>query len=380
MKRNLKKLLALLLTCGTILTAAGCGQSSAPAASNPPADSAPTDSTPADSAPAASGYDRTEKLTLRWGFTGTGSENDCQGYTVRYIADYVAEKTGGMITIDLFPGSQLGAEGDMLDQVMTGNLDLCLASANTLTTIWPEFSFVTLPFAFPDLPTYWATVKSDGIYEYLRNRTTENQLCVFIGAGTSEFRGCNNSKHPVRSVDDFKGLNFRVMSGQIYTDLFTALGASVATIPASELYSALQQGVVNAEDTSKSYFYDNNFYEIEKYCTELNAIASSSQIMMSYATWEKLSDYERQLFLDAALDAETIQVDFYNETNESFVQKLEAEGVSIVRASDLSSEERQGFVDATAGIWDSYSKTIGEEFFSLFEAARSAAWAANGYS
>lgn len=373
MKRNIKSLLALLLVCSFALAMmTGCGQSSEPA---DPAPKGPEVQSTDDS-----GYDRTEKLTLRWGFTGSGGENDCQGYTVRYIADYVAEKTNGMITIDLFPANQLGSEGDMLDQVMTGNLDLCLASANSLTTIWPEFSFVSLPFAFPDLPTFWDTIKADGIYEHLRNLTIEDGLCVYIGAGTSEFRGCNNSLHPIQSVNDFKGLNFRVMSGQIYTDLFTALGASVATIPASELYSALQQGVVNAEDTSKSYFYDNKFYEVEKYCTELNAIASSSQIMMSYATWEKLSEYERQMFLDAALEAETVQIDFYHNTNEEFVRLLEAEGVSMVRASDLSNEDRQGFVDATAGIWDNYRGIIGEEFFSKFEEARSAAWAANGYA
>lgn len=169
MRRKLKNALVLLLLCCFVSAlAAGCGQS--PAASNdPPPASDPGQSSDGSTA----GSDRTEKLTLRWGFTGTGSENDCQGYTVRYIADYVSEKTGGMITIDLFPGAQLGAEGDMLDQVMTGNLDLCLASANTLTTIWPEFSFVTLPFAFPDLPTYWATVKADGIYDYLRDLTID---------------------------------------------------------------------------------------------------------------------------------------------------------------------------------------------------------------
>lgn len=369
----MKKLTALLLTLLLVLGMAGCGQG------NPAPTAAPTSAGgSAGSEPAAAG--RTEPLVLRFAATGSGGEDDFQWLSNREIIAQVEEQTNGMIKFEYYPGSQLGDASSMLDQVLMGSLDLCVVQPNVAAAIWPEFNVQVFPFAYPDQQTYWDVMLADGMFESFRALTMQGDKAVYLGVCSSNYRGCQNSVHPIRSAADFSDLKFRIQAGEIYVDIFSALGASTATIAASELYAAMQQGVVNAEENPVAYCYDNGLYEGSKYATELNAVNSTAQIFMATDTWNKLTPEEQEIFIRACKECPVEAQLKANERIDDYYAKFEAAGIEVIRWTDLTDAERQSFYDAELPIWDKYQSAMDQDFYAKWLENCKAAWERNGYT
>lgn len=323
---------------------------------------------------------RTEPLVLRFGATGSGNEDDFQWLANKAVMDRVEEETNGMITFDYYPSSQLGEATSMLDQVLMGTLDLCVVQPNVAAAIWPEFNVQVFPFAYPDQQTYWDAMLADGFFEYLRNMTMEGDKAVYLGVCSSNYRGCQNNLHPIRSAADFSDLKFRIQAGEIYVDIFAALGASTATINVTELYTALQQGVVNAEENPVAFCYDNSIYECAKYATELNAVNSTAQIFMATSTWNKLTPEEQEIFINACAEEPVKAMMAANEKIDEYYDLFEQAGIEVIRNSDLTDEERQSFLDAELPIWDKYSEQMDPDFYALWLDCVKGAWEKNGYT
>ena len=356
-----KRIIALLLALIMALALCACGAKEAPAAK------------PAESA------ERTEPLVIRWGATGNGDwQNDNQFRTNKEIMERIEEETNGMIKFEYYPGSQLGDATSMFDQVLMGTLDIVSAQPNVAALAWPEFNVLVFPFAFPDLQTYFDHLKSDELYDYLRKITGED--AVYMGVCSANYRGMQNSVRPIRCADDLKGLKIRVQSGQIYTDIFEALGASTASISVTELYSALQQGVVNAEENPASFAVSNGFHEVAKYTTELNAVLSNAHNFMSTACWNKLSESEKAIVTAAFREeAEAAQLLAYEDLDQAYQAFIDA-GCEVIRNTELTDDERATFVAAELPIWDKYSASMDQDFYATWQSALKAAWEANGYT
>ena len=370
----MKKIVALIIAMLMLLSLAACGQTQeSPPANNPPA--TPSEGTEETESPA-----RTEPLVFRFGATGSGNEDDFQWLANRAIIERIEEETNGMITFEYFPSSQLGNATSMLDQVLMGSLDLCVVQPNVAAAVWPEFNVQVFPFAYPDQQTYWDAMLTDGLFEAFREITMVGDKAVYLGVCSSNYRGCQNNVHPIRSADDFSDLKFRVQAGEIYVDIFAALGASTATINVSELYAALQQGVVNAEENPVAFCYDNSIYEQAKYATELNAVNSTAQIFMSTSAWNKLTPEEQELFITVCKEEPVVAMLDANERIDHYYDLFEEAGIEVIRNSDLTDEERQSFLDAELPIWDKYNKTMDQDFYQLWLSCVKGAWEKNGYT
>lgn len=366
-KRRMTRLFKLILTAALMsgmLLASGCGENSRP-------DSGGGDDASSGGDSAVTG-ERTTPLELKFGWQGSGREDDMTGYSCFAFMEYVEEKTNGMITFAQYPDGQLGNENDMLDQVLTDNLDLSALSNNVLANIWPSFSAYNMPFAFSDYESFWKTTGVGSEFANALEKTVEDSgKAHFLSTFGATFRGCQNSKHALRSADDFKGVTFRVMSGEIFTDFFRSLGASTATVSFSELYTGLQQGVVDGEDTGVAMFCDQKFYEVEKYATEFNMCLSSNALVISNGCWNQLTDAEKQIFRDAAKHAEEVNHQTVVSTSDTYDELLKSQGVEYIRHDDLTAEEIQSCIDATMPVWDKYKDTIGEDLYRILQEARS---------
>ncbi len=349
MKRTLAVILAFVMVLG--LTA--CGGSSAPAKSTPAESESKT--------PEA----RTEVLTLKLGSLGSGREDDCQYYPITKFIEIVEEKTNGMIQIEYYPGGQLGGEPEMLDQVLSNSLDIGVLSANVLATVWPELYAYNLPFAFDNLEQLWEICgfEAGDFYTAMKNSVDKSELAHFVSTFSAEFRGCQNTKRPVRSPADFKGLTYRVMAGEIFTDIFQSLGASTATVTFAELYTGLQQGIVDGEDVGLSMFYDQKFHEVEKYATQFNITATINSLVISNGAYDKLSDEEIAIFEEAAKEAEKASYDHVSEYIDYYVEKCREVGVNVITHDELTAEEIQVCKDAVAPMWEKYEKIVGKDAY-----------------
>lgn len=347
MKRIVATVLALTMALG--LAACGGGGSSTPA--------------PGDNSEAPAG--RTEVLTLKLGALGSGREDDCQSYPINKFIEIVEEKTNGMIKIQYFPNGQLGGEPEMLDQVLSDSLDIGVLSANVLATVWPELYAYNLPFAFDDLEQLWdiCGFEAGPYYDAMKGAVDDSGLAHFMSTFSAEFRGCQNAKRPVRSPADFKGLTFRVMAGEVFTDIFQSLGASTATVTFAELYTGLQQGIVDGEDVGLSMFYDQKFYEVEKFATQFNITATINALVISNGAYDKLSAEEIEIFRQAAQEAEKASYDHVSEFVDHYVEQCRGVGVNVITHDELTEEEIQACKDAVAPMWEKYESIVGEDAY-----------------
>lgn len=362
----MKKLLAIVLAFAMIFALTSCG---AKAPAEAPAAGAPAADTPATGVPA-----RTNPLVISLGCQGDMGYGDAVGDFFNAFSAHIEEGTDGMITFETFPSGQLGGEGDMLDQVLSDTLDGAFLSVNVLATAWPDLYAFSLPFAFSSVDDYWEMFENEEFAAALEETIEANGLVKFVGPVNAYFRGMQNVKKPITSMDDLQGLKLRVMNGEIYSDIYQALGCSTATVSMGELYTALEQGTVEGEDMNFTMFTFMKYYETEKYMTELNAMIATNPLIISKTVWDQLSEEEKALFDEAYKLGEEASKKAFAEYEASFYSDLEKQGVEIVYHEDLSPETIQEFQDATTVVWDKYSKRVSKDFWDVFSATRNAVY------
>jgi len=310
---------------------------------------------------------RETPLVLRFGALGSGSEHDFLSYPIRAFIAEVKEKTGGMVEFQYFSAGQLGGEPEMFDQILSGSLDASALSANVLATAWPQLYAYNLPFAFRDIEEFWHIAGGNSAFaSALREAVNRSDDAHLVATFSSNFRGLQNTKRPVRSPADLKGLTLRVMTGDIFTDIFHALGANTAAVPFGQLHTSLQQGNIDGEDLVPSMIYDVGLFEVEKYSTQIRMTPSVNALVISTDAWNRLSDSERRIIETAAFNAEKISKKIMLDFETEYTNRLEQLGIDVIRYHDLTDEERDAFIDATKGIWNKYRPVIGLHIYDAY--------------
>jgi TRAP-type C4-dicarboxylate transport system substrate-binding protein len=171
-----------------------------------------------------------------------------------------------------------------------------------------------------------------------------------------------NKKRPVRTPDDIKGLSMRVMEGPIYTDIFRALGAQTRTIPFGEVYTALQQGVIEAEDNSLAMAIAMKFVEVEKFCTPLGHTTLVGFVQGSQKMWNSLSEAEKRVMTEARANTEIFaRVSMAEEETNAILTAGKTYGVKV--EPPLTAKELAAFREKTKGIYTKYRDIIGAEVY-----------------
>lgn len=362
----MKKALALILALTMVFALCACGQKAEePAAPETSAE------TPAD-APAEAPAGRTEKLTFRVGWPTSGQEGDVIMPGIYAVCDYVKEKSGGMIDFEYFPNSTLGSENDMVDGLITGDVDIAVISNTVAATSWPVCYLYALPFAFDSFEQFWAVCGQDGVNDgavtkAIRDEIESSGQVHFFNAVCCTFRGMQSNKHAIKCADDFKGITLRVQAGEMYADIYNAIGASTSSIPFGELYTAMQQGVVDAEDVGIATCALNRYYEVEDYVVELNHCLCSNLFFMSNNAYDQLTEEERQWFMEGAKLAEEVAYEAVNSNDIKAYETYAEAGCEITRHTDLDPDDLAELVTLTAPVWDKYRGMIDETVFKTFE-------------
>lgn len=346
-----KKFLAILLAVAMVFGLAGCNGNSEPA-KTPGSDASGTGE------PAA--YSRTEPLKLSFAKLGNDGEFDNQRPAAHYLMDLVSKYSNGMITFDFFPNGQLGSESDMLDQVVSGDLDMAMLSEGTVATVAPEVSLSMLPFLFNSCEEFYSVASLESKSEYqqtLQKSVDEYGLFKYIAPMNGLFRAFANRKHPVTNIGDLKDINLRIQPGAIYTDSYKALGASTATIAFSELYTSLQQGAVDGEDLSFPFYYAYKYYEVEPYTTELRMLFQTINLIVSNDCWDKkFTEQDRAVFMKAAEEAQRLGFLDQYKMDEDIPKLIGEKSVKVTRYDDIKKEDIEAFKAAVKPVWDKHSQ------------------------
>jgi len=284
---------------------------------------------------------------------------------LEYFAQYLAEHSDGRWQCKIFPSGQLGGERSLAEQVQTGTLPMAVVTTAVLANFVPEIGVVDLPFLFPDLLTAHAVL--DGpIRKKLFARFPAKGF-VALTFMENEFRDLTNSKRAIHTPSDLKGLKIRTMESPIFIDTFKALGAEPVPMPFPEVYSALEQGVIDGQDNPLFVSILVKFPEVNHFITKTQHVLTETVMIVNLDFWERLSPVDKALFQTAAGEATIIN----RATNLQGELKLPRIGKSIpaylrekkIECIELTPEEHQQFKQAVAPVYKKYRNKIGAEIF-----------------
>lgn len=280
------------------------------------------------------------------------------------FAEQVKEGTGGSVEISVFPNGQLGTDEQMIDGVRSGIIDFTLSGLNNFSGMLPESGAFSLPFMFPDRPTAYKVLDGEP------GQAVAAAMGEFgmkgLGFPDNGYRNITNNRGPIREPADLSGVRMRVNNSKALNDLFQTLDANPQQIPVAELYTALETGVVDAQDHPIWVVEAFKFYEVQKYLSLSQHAYSALALVMNQESFESLTADEQAVLLQAAADAVAFQRTGNEAAEEKQIEFLISEGMEVNR--DVNSA---AFQEAAKPVWENFIEENGSDMIdAITEASR----------
>jgi len=288
------------------------------------------------------------EVTLR------SSDTHPDGYptveAVKAMAAEVKEKTGDRVCIEVFPSSQLGEEKDTIEQTQFGVIDMVRASFGTFNDIVPETQLFSLPYLFRSTQ-HMHDVLDGPIGDELGLAFEQHDLVelAYYDGGSRSFY---NSQHPIKSIDDLKGMKFRVMQNDVFVDMMSALGANATPMPYGEVYSSIQTGVIDGAENNWPSYDSSGHFEVAKYYTLDQHLMVPELVAMSKISWDKLSPEDQAILKAAAANSETLERKLWADQEMASEEKVKAAGSEIITEID-----KTPFIEAMVPVYEKYVTT-----------------------
>ncbi|WP_346301641.1 TRAP transporter substrate-binding protein [Halomonas sp. BM-2019] len=286
---------------------------------------------------------------------------DAQGGTQyamgQKFAELINEKTDGQVRVDLFPNGQLGDEQSTVNDAGMGLLDLSVLAINNITPFSPTVGVLTLPYVITGSED--AKVLTQGeIGEQLKENTIRDAGVRILSWAYSGCRVLSNSRKPVASPADLRGLTIRVPRNEIMIASYQEWGVNPLPMAWSETFTALQQGVVDGQDNPYITINAMRFYEVQDYITDICYVFSLEPLIMSESKFQSLSSDMQEIVLEAGREATAYSYDYLLDSEESIKQALvEEHGMQIIQPVD---DERE-WIERASSIWPRFYDSIGGE-------------------
>ena len=364
-----KKLLALSLALAMALTATACGSGSSTSGTSGSTDnsssgssdnsaSAPTDVPEAGEAASAEVTGDNMTISL---FAGSLPENTPTGGALAVMADYINAYSNGTITAQAFYDTALGDATSMVQGLQQGTVDIGVAGTAYFSGLVPEIEVFQLPFLFSDLEE--ARNATAGPAADAINSKFEDKGIVGLSFWENGFRELTNNVRPISTPDDMKGIKMRTLPAEVQVATWQAMGALPTSIDASELYTALQQGTVSAQDNPLHEIVSRKFYEVQPYVTMTDAVYTPLYMGMSKMTWDRMSDSQRALIQEAADVARQKQLELTDEAQAAALQTLIDNGCEIEENPD-----KDAFKEKAMPTWSIFTDQYGTDLVDMIQA------------
>jgi tripartite ATP-independent transporter DctP family solute receptor len=256
--------------------------------------------------------------------------------------------TKGRIKFQMFPGSVLGGEKEMIEQTQVGAIQILRTSLGPVGPVVPEVNVFNMPFVFRDVAHMRAVIDGPIGQELLDKLSASPAKLVGLAWMDGGSRSLYTKK-PVRKPEDLKGQKIRMMGNPLFVDTMNAMGGNGISMGYGEVFTALQTGVLDgAENNPPSLYTSNNFKAGAKYYTQTNHLIIPEILVMSKATWDKLSKEDQSLVKKVAREAQMEQRQLWDKATADYTAKLRDEGVEFITV------DNKPFYDATAPVREKY--------------------------
>ena len=302
---------------------------------------------------------QTTKLTLGHGAAPGNPRHEA---AVKF-AEVLKAKTGGRIEVQVAHSAQLGDDAAMVTALRTGALDMSANSQGAVSAAVGEYAAYGMPFLFSSAAQAFKLL--DGTLGKELADLSAAKGMIVLGYWDNGIRQMTNSKRPISKVEDMKGLKMRVPPDATLVDIMQSLGADAQQIKFSELYVALQQGVVDGQENPLANIHASKLYEVQKHLALTNHQFQMTPFLMSKRSWDRLSEADRRAVQEAALEATTLQRKLSQEADDKLLTDLKSRGVQVTTI------DKAAFAKATEKVDDKWLATpIGPYLKKVIAAAR----------
>ncbi|WP_425354524.1 TRAP transporter substrate-binding protein [Jiella sonneratiae] len=268
---------------------------------------------------------------------------------VKYMSDVLKQSTDGRISIQVFDSHQLGEEKETIEQTKFGVIDLDRVNFAPMNGIVPATIVPCMPYIF---------TSKENMREVMDGPIGEDILKAFEPAGyvglavyDSGARSFYNSKHPIKTLDDLKGLKFRVIQSDLFVDMVNALGANATPMAYGEVYSGLQTGLIDGAENNWPSYESSKHYEVAKYYSLDQHSQCPEVLMMSKISWDKLSPEDQKAVREAAKKSVTKMRELWDAQEAKSRKIVEDAGVEI------NEVDVKPFIKAMDPIYEKYADT-----------------------
>ncbi len=283
---------------------------------------------------------------------GGGSAQEALGLK---FAELLTEKTGGKLKSKLFLNGQLGSEQATVNDVALDTLPLSIVASNNLSPFSPQLGILSLPYIFENLGQAQKTVEGS-IGQELVETTVKNANVRIVAWTYSGFRVLSNSKRPVQKIADLNGLVVRVPKNEIMIDTYKSWGVNPTPMAWSETFTALQQKVVDAQDTPYTTIYAMKFGEVQKYVTDLSYLFLLEPLIISEDLFKKQDAATQKAILDAGKEATAYSLNWLQEKEKTIKKELVSKyGMQL----DTLTDEAEWASRAQKAVWPKFYKEVG---------------------
>lgn len=277
---------------------------------------------------------------------------------------YVEEASEGRIKVELYPNGQLGGDRQAIESVQLGTVHMTIPAVAVLSGFEPKFQVFDLPFVFKS---------KEAAYKALDGELGDRLAALLIPLGMRNlafaengFRHVSNDKGPITKPEDLAGFKIRTMENPVHMATFKALGANPTPISFGELYTALQQKVVDAQENPIPLVYTSKFYEVQKYYSLTGHVYAATVVLVNDAFFTSLPEDLQDILVEGAVRYRTYQRELSQKQDEEMIAKLREAGMEV---NELTEEQKRAFIEKTLPVYDQFADEIGADLIELAKKA-----------
>ncbi|MDY8109912.1 TRAP transporter substrate-binding protein [Fulvimarina sp. 2208YS6-2-32] len=306
------------------------------------------------------------QTTLR--VAGNFPEDHSATQAMEIFKEELEKRTDGALVVQNFPAMQLGGAQENVDQVRSGAIFAVFTSVAYFTRSVPELEAVSLPFQFATREQAFKVM--DGPVGDLLDEKLLEQGFVNLGYGELGYRHVTNNVRPIETLEDLNGLTVRLQPNEVHLETFRALGANPQSMDISELYSALQQGVIDGQENPYNITFTRRFFEVQEHLSDTGHFFDFINVVTNRQTFENLPD-EQQTAVREAMDAAIRwQREEAASVDQAYRQRLVDEGMTLTQ---ITPEARAAMQEAVAPVVDTVRERIGSDVLDLVMSQTAAA-------
>ena len=310
----------------------------------------------------AAGMSSAEPIKIR--FSHVVAPTTPKGQAADMFAKLVNERLKGKVEVQVFPNSQLYTDKKVLDALSTGSVEMAAPSTAKFTSWVPQLQLFDLPFMFKNREVLYQTMDGEVGQKMFKLLGKKNMLGLAMW--DNGFKQIGNNIREIKTPADLKGIKFRIMSSKVLEAQFQAVSANPQVMPFSEVYSALEQGVIDGQENTWSNMYSKKFFEVQKYITETNHGYLGYLVVTNAQFWNHLpKDIRAELESIMKEVTAWIRENAYK-INQDMKQKIVDSGKTKV--TELTEAEKEAFRTAFKPVQDEFRSVIGSEYIDAVNA------------